>query len=132
MINILKRFAGLLDIRQQKPVFIGDLILYDIVRFHENTKWILPTVILKPEKLITGVSVGLFETPDLFLSFISIISLTRQGALKAARSREQGRSDKVANIQSLGYTLGGPHGITNEEARRKIERAVLRIKEPVR
>ena len=64
--------------------------------------------------------------------FPIFIPITRQGALKAARSREQGRNDKVANIQSLGYTLGGPHGITNEEARRKIERAVLKIKDPVR
>ena len=64
--------------------------------------------------------------------FPIFIPITRQGALKAARSREQGRNDKVANIQSLGYTLGGPHGITNEEARRKVERAVLKIKDPVR
>ena len=66
--------------------------------------------------------------------FSILISLTGQGAIGAAKQIEEGRGDKVANIQHLGYTLKlhGPHGITKEEAREKIERALLKIREPVR
>ena len=53
-----------------------------------------------------------------------------QGALTAVSELERGHQDVVDSIQCVAYTLGGG-GISESQAKSKLERALLRISKPV-
>ena len=53
-----------------------------------------------------------------------------QGALTAVSELERGHQDVVDSIQCVAYTLGAG-GISESQAKSKLERALLRISKPV-
>ena len=53
-----------------------------------------------------------------------------QGALTAVSELERGHQDVVDSIQCVAYTLGAG-GISESQAKNKLERALLRISKPV-